>query len=91
MPKKRKKCKYCDSYFTPARKTQVFCSERCRRIFWDGCRAVDQKEFFAFLEWKANKDKPPAPAPAPALPEIFMVEKIADIPGIDQLWKPPQK
>jgi len=88
MAKKRKKCKYCESAFIPTRKTQVFCCERCRRIFWDGCRAVDQKEFFAFLKWKASKDKKPEP---PAMPKIFMIEKISDLPGLHDLWQPPQK
>jgi len=80
-PKRKKKCRYCGELFTPARATQTFCRAEHRRIFWDGMRTVDPKEFAEFLEWKQRQKVSPKVSLLNRAP-AGLVERIADIPGI---------
>lgn len=77
--KRKRKCRYCDKLFTPQRATQVFCSAEHRRIFWDGMREVDPREFQAFLTWKNSRKISPPLSPLKRAP-AGIVDCIADIP-----------
>lgn len=80
--KRKRKCRYCGELFTPRRSSQVFCSPEHRRIYWDGMREIDPREFQEFLAWRNSRKISPKVSPLNRAP-AGLVERIADIPGIN--------